>query len=82
MEKEENKGNGYIAKVLSDVINRQRALEIPRPQEVKYSFSKNPSKKREEARIVLKEMLNFDTILTARETVNLGLADEVFGEDI
>ena len=82
MEKEENEGNGYIAKVLSDVINRQRALEIPRPQEVKYSFSKSPSKKREEIRTVLKEMLNFDTILTARETVNLGLADEIFGEDI
>jgi ATP-dependent Clp endopeptidase proteolytic subunit ClpP len=82
MEKEDYEGNGYIAKVLSDIINRQRSFEIPKAQEVKYSFSKNSSKKREEIRMVLKEMLNFDTILTARETVNLGLADEVFGEDI
>lgn len=29
----------------------------------------------------LEEMLNFDTILTARETVDLGLADKVIGEE-
>ena len=82
MEKEDFEGNGYLAKVLSQIVNRQRSLEIPKPQEAKYSFSKNLSKKKEEVRMVLKEMLNFDTILTARETVSLGLADEVFGEDI
>lgn len=30
---------------------------------------------------VLKNMLNFDTILTAKETIELGLADKILGED-
>ena len=35
-------------------------------------------KKKEEIRLILKEMLNFDTILNAEDTISLGFADEVF----
>lgn len=64
--KEEKEGHGYLAKVLSDV------LESPK------TFSKKAETKKEELRSVLKEMLNFDTILTAEETVDLGFADEIY----
>ena len=76
--KEEAMGSGHLAKILAEIVNKQKSLEIPKPEIVSYSFSKNQKTKREEIRGVLKELLNFDTILTPIETVNLGLADEIF----
>lgn len=78
IEKEEKEGDGYLAEVIAEIVNRQKMLEYPTPGKVSYSFSKNPKIKREELRQVLKELLNFDTYLDARETVLLGFADEVF----
>jgi ATP-dependent protease ClpP protease subunit len=43
-----------------------------------YNFSKKEDVKREEIRSILKEMLSFDTILNAEETVDLGFADEIY----
>jgi ATP-dependent protease ClpP protease subunit len=80
MKKEKHEGHGHIAKVMSRIINRLRAFEI-NPTLASYKFSKNTESKREEIREVLKEMLNFDTYLDAQETVDLGLADQVFGEE-
>jgi len=82
LEKEENMGHGYLAKVLSEIMTRQYALGYPPPTQPKtYSFSKKLETKREELRKVLQEMLNFDTILTAEETVALGFADEVYSNN-
>jgi ATP-dependent Clp endopeptidase proteolytic subunit ClpP len=81
MEKEEEIGNGHIGKILSGIVNKQRELEVPRPQEVAYKFSRNLGTKREEIRAILKELLNFDTILTPEETVSLGLADGIFSQE-
>jgi ATP-dependent Clp endopeptidase proteolytic subunit ClpP len=78
MEKEEQEGTGYMAKVLSSIMNKQRSLEHPKPTEISYKFSRGISSRREDIRVVLKELLNFDTILTPDETVALGLADEIF----
>ena len=79
LEKEEKMGHGYLAKALGEVMTRQYALEYPPPpQPTTYSFSKKLETKREELRKVLREMLNFDTYLTAEETVALGFADEVY----
>ena len=79
LEKEEKMGHGYLAKALGEVMTRQYALEYPPPpQPTTYSFSKKLETKREELRKVLREMLNFDTYLTAEETVVLGFADEVY----
>ena len=78
LEKEEKEGHGYLVETLGNIITKQNSLGYPPPQSKFYSFSKVNSKKREEVRIVLKEMLNFDTILNAEETVALGFADEIF----
>jgi ATP-dependent protease ClpP protease subunit len=78
LEKEEKMGHGYLAKHLSDIMTKQNALTYPPSSPKVYSFSKLLAKKREEIRPILKEMLNFDTILNAEETVTLGFADEIF----
>jgi ATP-dependent protease ClpP protease subunit len=76
MEKEEKEGHGYLAKKLSEIMTKQNALNYPPPTTTKnYNFSK--TNKKEEIRVVLKEMLNFDTILDPEETVTLGFADEI-----
>jgi ATP-dependent protease ClpP protease subunit len=80
MEKEKKEGHGHIAKILSQIMTKQYELEYP-PSSRKvfnYSFSKREETKKEEIRSILKEMLNFDTILTAEETVDLGFADEIY----
>lgn len=66
LDKEEKEGHGYLAKTLSTILKSPK------------TFYKKPETKKEELRSVLKEMLNFDTILTAQETVDLGFADEVY----
>lgn len=81
MDKEEKEGNGHMAKVLTSIVTKQRSLEIPRPGEISYKFSRSSSTKREEIRGVLRELLNFDTILTAEETVQLGFADGVYSTE-
>jgi ATP-dependent protease ClpP protease subunit len=80
IEKEQTEGNGYLAKILSQIMTKQYEMEYP-PSSRKvfnYTFSKKEDTKREEIRSILKEMLSFDTILTADETVDLGFADEVY----
>ena len=78
MRKDSESKSNFIEKVLSGVVNRQRSFEFPTQEIVSYSFSKNPAQRREDIRKVLKELLNFDTIMTPKETVDLGLADEIF----
>jgi ATP-dependent protease ClpP protease subunit len=79
MEKEEKMGEGHLAQMLGKIMTQQKSFE--HPPLVKpfiYTFSKKLETKREQVRVVLKEMLNFDTILTAEETVALGFADEIY----
>ena len=77
--KEELMGNGHLAKTLNVIINKQRELDYPIPTKLtNYSFSKKAETKKEELRTVLKEMLNFDTILNPTETIALGFADEIY----
>jgi len=78
LEREEKMGHGYLAKTLSNIMTRHHSLDYPTPLPKNYSFSKVLKNKREEIRIILKEMLNFDTILNAEEAVALGFADEIF----
>jgi ATP-dependent protease ClpP protease subunit len=86
LEKDEEQGKqgeaNYLERVLADVVNKQQSLDYPPPEKlIKYKFSKDPEQRREDVRKVLKELLNFDTFLTAEETVALGLADKVADED-
>jgi len=79
MEKEEKMGDGYLAQTLGKIMTQQKSFEHPpllKP--FTYTFSKKAEVKREQVRVLLKEMLNFDTILTAEETVALGFADEIY----
>ena len=79
LEKEEKMGDGHLAQTLGTVMTQQRSFEHPPlTTPIIYSFSKKVEVKREQVRVVLKEMLNFDTILTAEETVALGFADEIY----
>ena len=77
LEKEEKEGHGYLAKELTRIVNKQREFELNKVP-VQYTFSKVVDKKKEQVRVILKEMLNFDTILNAYDTVALGFADEVY----
>lgn len=67
----------YLERVLKEIVDRQKELEYPKPAPVKYRFSTVPDKRREDVRVVLKSLLDYDTILTPEETIDLGLADEV-----
>lgn len=76
LEKIETDGIVKYSKSLSTIMNRQKKFEIPPAENVNYTFSKSVGERREQLRTILREMLNFDTILNAEETVMLGLADE------
>ena len=63
---------------LNSLVNRVRSKEVPPGKKVNFKLSKKKIDRKEELRAILRELLNFDTILSADETVELGLADEVF----
>jgi ATP-dependent protease ClpP protease subunit len=67
--KEEKEGSGYLAKTLNTILPNSKFI---------YSFSKIPKVKETELREVIKSMLEWDTILSAQETVDLGFADEIY----
>mgnify|MGYP003321978625 CR=1 FL=1 len=67
LSKEEKEGHGHLAKKLSEIMTKQYSLTYPSSPPKNYSFSK--TNKKEEVRMVLKEMLNFDTILDPEETI-------------
>lgn len=93
MEKdEEMRTNGletYLENTISDIMTRLHKMEYPDPIEFKYKFSKirektvatDLIKRREDIRVALQKMLDYDTVLTPEETVALGFADRVMSED-
>lgn len=81
MEKASEIGGAKLSKALSAIMTKNRALEIPTPKSINYVLSKSQGARKEDLRGILKEMLNFDTILNASETVSLGFADEVFQKE-
>lgn len=80
MKKDLAVGEGHLAKALSAVLQKQNELEYPQRPAKKVKLSGTVDQKREQARAVLQELLNYDTILTPQETVDLGLADEIYGK--
>jgi ATP-dependent protease ClpP protease subunit len=70
----------YLEGVMSALMDRQNAFQHPPAPKTKYKFSKVPAKRREDVRIALRDFLNFDSFLTAEETVSLGLADGLIEE--
>lgn len=80
LEKDEGEGGSYLEGALADIVNKQHELDFPKPAKVKYKFSSDPKKRREDVREVLKKLLDYDSFFTAEETVVLGLADKVAEE--
>lgn len=80
MEKEQINGIPHITKTFEQIMTNVRQFEHPQIKdgEIKYTFSRKMDVRKEEYRKILKELLNFDTILNPEETVSLGLADEVY----
>jgi ATP-dependent Clp endopeptidase proteolytic subunit ClpP len=77
--KDNDQNPEVLERILSDIVNKQKSLEFPPQEIVSLKFNrKNSTLRKEEIRKVLKELLNFDTIMTPQETVDLGLADEIF----
>ncbi len=72
----------YMETVLANIMNKQQELQYPPPKKIKYHFSKDPEKRREDIRKILIQMLNFDTILTAQETVDIGFSDSVLEDKV
>ena len=67
----------YLETVMSQLMDRQNIFKHPPAPKTKYKFSKVPAKRKEDIRAALRDFLNFDSFLTAEETVALGLADDV-----
>jgi ATP-dependent protease ClpP protease subunit len=78
MVKESAMGDGHLAKVLTSILQKQNELEYPQRARKKVTLTGDLDQKREHVRGYLQEMLNYDTILTPQETIDLGLADEIY----
>jgi ATP-dependent protease ClpP protease subunit len=68
---------GYLEETFSAIFSNQGESISPKLKKVR--LSQDPEKRRDGVRNLLRELLNFDTFLTAEETVALGLADSVQG---
>lgn len=71
----------YMEITLGSIMDRQQEMDLHKPAKMKYKFSKDPTKRKEDIRKVLKELCNFDSFLVAQEVVDLGLADGIIGKD-
>ena len=78
--KEKKSGIPYMTKTFEGVVNKLKQFDqvLSKEEGTKYTFSKKLEVRREEYRKILRELLNFDTILTPEETISLGLADEIY----
>jgi ATP-dependent protease ClpP protease subunit len=71
-EKEEEMGDGYIEKTINEIIKRNKQFEYPTKRR-EYKISKKDFV--EDVRLIIQDMLNYDTILSPEETIALGWAD-------
>jgi ATP-dependent protease ClpP protease subunit len=69
-----------MTKTFEGIVNKLKQFDqvLSKEEGTKYTFSKKLEVRREEYRKILRELLNFDTILTPEETISLGLADEIY----
>lgn len=75
------RGGEGLESQLASITNSLNRAEIPLKSQVKYKFSQDLVKRREQFREVLQGFLNYDTFFTPEQTVALGLADSVFYEN-
>jgi ATP-dependent protease ClpP protease subunit len=82
IEKESIEGSGTIGNALYEILKDQKQFDFPKTEVIKPKFSEDLNIMREELIPYVKDLLNFDTILTAQETVSIGLADEIFAKRV
>lgn len=75
--KDSIKGIPYMNKTLGNILNNIKKGDYQSQESIKLNFSRKKDKRKEEYRKILKELLNFDTILTPEESISLGFADEI-----
>ena len=75
IEKEKLMGEGYIETTINNLISEITKYEIPK-KKIKFKISKTDQS--EDIRAALQHMLNFDYILTPKQTIDLGFADEIY----
>ena len=68
------KGGTYLEDKINQIIKEVSKYEIP-TKRAPFKISKTD--KTEDIRTALQFMLNFDTILTPQQTIDLGFADEI-----
>lgn len=78
IDKDESSEN--YEQILENILNKNNEGSIPQKSKIKVKLSKDRQKRVQELRIHLQSLLDFDTILTAKEAVDLGLADAIIGE--
>lgn len=72
--KDKRQSPEILEKVLTDIINRQNELQYPKVIKETIKLPTSMPKREEALRKVLTRLLNFDSILTPQETVDLGFA--------
>jgi ATP-dependent protease ClpP protease subunit len=77
LEWESNKSVSYLTKSLETITN-----SLKNEEPISYSFSRKKDVRKEEYRKILREYLNFDTILTPEETISIGLCDEIYSSSL
>ena len=77
MEKDAEEGGDYLETALADILEKQKELDYPKPKREKIKLPTDKDRRKEAIRVYLKKLLDYDTILTAEETVKLGFADEL-----
>lgn len=73
-DKIKNVGEDVMSKSVNKILDRQSSLKI-KPKKHNFKFSKKKETARRQLRDALEELLNFDSFLTAQETIELGFAD-------
>lgn len=68
----------YLENLLSDIVNKYNQISsLSKKRKVKYKFSAEPEKRKEDLREALQALLDFDSEFLPEETVALGFADAV-----
>ena len=75
MEKDKTWGIKHMVEAFQLILNK--VSDTPTEGLV---FSRKGETRKEEYRKILKDLLNFDTILTPEETISIGLGDEIYSK--
>jgi ATP-dependent protease ClpP protease subunit len=75
IEKQSKNKPGYLEKTINRIIDEVSVFEIPKKRS---PFKIGKDDTHEDIRVALQYMLNYDTILTPQQTIDLGWADQIF----